>query len=113
MAERLLCMVSTVWLAVSAWPRRLLIGLVRVYRLLLSPWLGNSCRFEPTCSVYAIEALERHGAVVGSGLASWRILRCHPWCAAGHDPVPASPLPAVRLFSDLLSSSPKSKKPCP
>jgi uncharacterized protein len=95
------------------WPRRGLIALVKVYRLLLSPWLGNSCRFEPTCSAYAIEALERHGAVAGTGLAAWRILRCHPWCSAGHDPVPASPLPVVRLFSDLLSSSPKSKKPCP
>lgn len=68
--------------------KHLLIALVRAYRLLLSPWLGSACRFEPTCSRYAIEALERHGALRGSGLAGWRLLRCHPWCAGGFDPVP-------------------------
>lgn len=101
------------WRALIALPRRALVGLVRLYRLLLSPWLGNACRFEPTCSVYAIGALERHGAVVGTGLTTWRVLRCHPWCTAGHDPVPEAPLPAVRLFTDLLTSSTKSKKPYP
>lgn len=94
---------------VAQWPRRLLIGLVRVYRLLLSPWLGNSCRFAPTCSAYAIEALQRHGAVVGSGLAGYRLLRCHPWCTPGDDPVPDRPL---RPFTDLLSSL-KTEKPSP
>lgn len=69
-------------------PRRLLIGLVQAYRLLLSPWLGSGCRFEPTCSVYALGALERHGALAGSYLAGRRLLRCHPACAGGHDPVP-------------------------
>jgi hypothetical protein len=73
-------------------PRRVLIALVKAYRLLLSPWLGNACRFEPTCSVYAIEALERHGALTGSYLAGRRLLRCHPWCAGGCDPVPPAPL---------------------
>jgi putative membrane protein insertion efficiency factor len=68
--------------------RRLLIGLVKAYRLLLSPWLGASCRFEPTCSVYAIGALERHGALAGGYLALCRIGRCQPWCEGGHDPVP-------------------------
>ena len=68
--------------------RRLLIGLVKAYRLLLSPWLGQSCRFEPTCSVYAIGALEPHGAAVGSYLTLRRIARCQPWCEGGHDPVP-------------------------
>lgn len=102
------------WLpALVRLPRRVLVAFVRIYRLLLSPWLGNSCRFEPTCSNYAIQALERHGAVLGSGLTTWRLLRCHPWCTPGDDPVPDSPLPAVRLFSDLLSPSPKSKKPSP
>lgn len=80
-------------------PRRLLVGAVRVYRLLLSPWLGNACRFEPTCSVYAIGALERHGALAGTALTVGRIGRCHPWCAGGHDPVPALP---PRLFRRLL-----------
>lgn len=94
---------------IAVLPRQLLIVLVRVYRLLLSPWLGNSCRFAPTCSVYAIQALQRHGAVVGTGLATWRVLRCHPWCTPGDDPVPERPL---RLFTDLLSSS-NSEKPSP
>jgi hypothetical protein len=70
-------------------PQRLLVFLVRAYRLLLSPWLGSGCRFEPTCSAYAQEALERHGALAGSFLATGRLLRCHPGCAGGHDPVPA------------------------
>ena len=75
-------------------PRRLLVALVRGYRLLLSPWLGNACRFQPTCSAYTIEALERHGAVAGVYLGALRIARCHPWCPGGLDPVP-SVLPRV------------------
>lgn len=74
-------------------PQRLLIVLVRGYRLLLSPWLGGSCRFEPTCSAYALQALERHGALGGSYLAARRVLRCHPWCDGGCDPVPAQVFP--------------------
>ncbi len=69
-------------------PQRLLLGLVRGYRLLLKPWLGNACRFEPTCSAYALQALTVHGAAAGSYLAARRILRCQPWCAGGCDPVP-------------------------
>lgn len=72
-------------------PRRLLMGVVQAYRLLLKAWIGNSCRFEPSCSLYALRALERHGAVAGSYLAGARLLRCHPWCEGGHDPVPAQP----------------------
>ncbi len=68
--------------------RRVLITLVRAYKLLLSPSLGSSCRFEPTCSSYAIEALERHGAGMGSYLTLRRLARCHPWCDGGHDAVP-------------------------
>ena len=79
-------------------PRQLLIGLVRGYRFFLSPWLGSACRFEPTCSRYALEALERHGAVAGSALAGWRLMRCHPWCAGGCDAVPER---APRLFAHL------------
>jgi putative membrane protein insertion efficiency factor len=85
-----------------ALPRKLLIGLVKGYRLFLSPWLGSSCRFTPTCSVYALQALERHGAVAGSYLAAHRILRCQPWCQGGDDPVPAH---APRLFRSLVSKS--------
>lgn len=69
-------------------PRLLLMALVRGYRLLLQPWLGNRCRFEPSCSAYALQALARHGAGRGTLLSGWRILRCNPWCAGGCDPVP-------------------------
>lgn len=69
-------------------PQRSLMGLVRAYRLLLKPWLGNACRFEPTCSAYALDALGRHGALRGSVLAGARLLRCQPWCDGGCDPVP-------------------------
>ena len=69
-------------------PQRLLVALVRGYRFFLSPWLGSQCRFEPTCSAYALGALQAHGAAAGSYLAARRLLRCHPWCAGGHDPVP-------------------------
>lgn len=61
---------------------------VRAYRLFLSPWLGNSCRFHPTCSAYALEALETHGAIKGGLLSLWRIIRCNPWGGMGNDPVP-------------------------
>ena len=97
--------------------RRLLIGLVKGYRLLLSPWLGASCRFEPTCSVYSIQALEQHGAGAGSWLTVSRLARCQPWCQGGHDPVPTELPRASRLFSrllppaDLSSSSSSPKKP--
>jgi putative membrane protein insertion efficiency factor len=77
-----------------------LIFVVKAYRLMLSPWLGQSCRFEPTCSVYALRALEQHGSAAGSYLAAARIVRCHPWCAGGHDPVPTDP---PRLFKKLSS----------
>ncbi|MEI7783398.1 MAG: membrane protein insertion efficiency factor YidD [Betaproteobacteria bacterium] len=69
-------------------PRSILLFLVRAYRLLLSPSLGSACRFEPTCSVYAMESLARHGATGGSYLTLRRLVRCHPWCDGGHDPVP-------------------------
>lgn len=65
-----------------------LIWLVRGYQLLVSPMLPPSCRFHPTCSCYAIEALQRHGVLRGSWLALRRISRCHPWHPGGHDPVP-------------------------
>jgi putative membrane protein insertion efficiency factor len=79
-------------------PRELLLGMVKAYRLVLKPWLGNACRFEPTCSQYALTALERHGAMAGAALAAGRLLRCHPWCEGGCDDVPLQP-PA--LFTRL------------
>ena len=86
--------------------RALLIGIVRLYRLLLSPWLGSACRFEPTCSVYALQALQNHGAAAGSYLVVSRLARCQPWCAGGHDPVPTE---KPRLFSRLISPSSEKK----
>lgn len=61
---------------------------VRAYRLVLSPWIGNSCRFHPTCSAYAMEALEKHGAIKGGWLAAKRIARCRPGGGCGIDNVP-------------------------
>lgn len=69
-------------------PRAVLIGLVRGYQLTLSPILGGACRYYPSCSAYAIEALERHGALRGGWLAMRRIGRCHPFRPGGFDPVP-------------------------
>jgi putative membrane protein insertion efficiency factor len=66
-----------------------LIGAIKLYRLVLSPWVGGQCRFMPTCSVYAEEALRRHGVARGLWLAARRLGRCHPWGGgAGFDPVP-------------------------
>ena len=87
-------------------PQTLIMGLVRGYRLLLSPSLGSSCRFEPSCSAYALQALEQHGAGGGTYLTLRRLVRCQPWCDGGHDPVPPS------LFSHLAPrAEPSSKKP--
>ena len=74
----------------ALWPRRLLAAPIRAYRFFLSPWLGSACRFEPTCSRYALDALDQHGATAGAYLATRRVLRCHPWCDGGLDPVPTS-----------------------
>ena len=67
---------------------RLLLALLAVYRYALSPLLGRHCRFEPSCSVYAMQALAKHGSFRGGRLALKRLLRCHPWCDGGYDPIP-------------------------
>lgn len=91
--------------------QRLLIGVVRGYRLFLSPWLGSSCRFEPTCSVYSLQALEQHGAAAGSYLTVRRLVRCHPWCDGGNDPVPQDLPRSMRLFSRLHPSNTQPSSP--
>ena len=68
--------------------KRLLIGAIRLYRKTLSPFIGQQCRFEPTCSHYGEEAIAKHGALRGTILTVWRILRCGPWRKGGYDPVP-------------------------
>ncbi len=69
-------------------PRRLLAGLIRGYQIVLSPVLPPSCRFHPSCSQYALEAVTRHGALKGGWLAARRLARCHPFHPGGYDPVP-------------------------
>jgi len=70
---------------------RVLIAAVRFYQLAISPWMPAACRYTPTCSAYAIEALREHGAVRGLWLTARRLGRCHPWGGCGHDPVPTPP----------------------
>jgi uncharacterized protein len=69
----------------------LLRGLIRLYQLFVSPLLGPNCRFAPSCSEYAAEAIARHGPWRGTALAVRRLLRCHPWGGSGYDPVPPRP----------------------
>ncbi|SLN35016.1 Putative membrane protein insertion efficiency factor [Roseovarius albus] len=71
---------------ILSWP-------VKAYRLVFSPWVGFNCRYHPTCSKYALEALEKHGGIKGGWLALRRILRCHPWGNSGLDPVPEAKSP--------------------
>lgn len=78
---------TAMWL-VGAPVRLFLVGLIRLYRLTLSGWLGGQCRFHPSCSHYAEEAIRRHGALRGTGMAAWRIARCGPFTAGGVDHVP-------------------------
>jgi putative membrane protein insertion efficiency factor len=80
--------------------KRFLQLLVRGYQLLFSHWVNAGCRYSPSCSAYAMQALERHGAGAGTYLAARRILRCNPFCLGGHDPVPEE---TPRLFSALLT----------
>jgi uncharacterized protein len=95
-------------------PQRVLIGLVRAYRLLLSPALGSTCRFEPSCSAYSLQALQQRGAAVGSYLTLRRLVRCHPWCQGGLDPVPEKVVAQGKasLFTRLVqpANSHSSKK---
>jgi putative membrane protein insertion efficiency factor len=77
--------VSASWKSIAAWP---LIALVRAYQVTLGPLMGGHCRFTPSCSHYAVEALREHGALRGSWLTLRRLARCHPLGGGGYDPVP-------------------------
>ncbi|MBH9551758.1 membrane protein insertion efficiency factor YidD [Inhella gelatinilytica] len=96
----------------GSWLKQGLRALVRGYQLLFSHWVNAGCRYHPSCSHYALEALDRHGGLAGTYLATRRILRCHPFCLGGHDPVPDQ---APRLFSRLgkPTSSTLSSPPSP
>ena len=67
--------------------KRIIIGLIRIYQLTLSPWLGPCCRFYPSCSSYTIEAVQKKGVIRGCAFGAWRILRCQPFNRGGYDPV--------------------------
>ncbi len=75
-----------IWAAVVGLPSWILIGAVRLYQIFLSPLLGRNCRFSPTCSRYFIEAVRKYGALKGTLLGMWRILRCNPFGGSGYDP---------------------------
>lgn len=85
--------------------RSVLVRLIRFYQLAVSPWTPASCRFQPTCSAYAIEAIERHGSMRGGWLAARRLVRCHPWGGEGYDPVPLEG--GAGKDSDVVESGPK------
>ena len=70
-------------------PQFLLMGLIKAYQILISPLFGPTCKYYPSCSHYGLEAVRRHGAIKGSTLAAWRVLRCNPWSYGGVDEVPA------------------------
>jgi putative membrane protein insertion efficiency factor len=84
-------------------PRRLAIGLVRIWQILISPLYGDVCRFSPHCSQYAIEALREWGLIAGTVLTAWRILRCNPFSRGGADPVPERHRRRLRIERNLVS----------
>ncbi len=90
----------TVLASLSTLPRRTLIFLIELYRTWISPMRLPTCRFEPTCSSYAVEALEVHGFWYGSALSIWRLLKCGPWHKPGYDPVPEPRGRARRPIAD-------------
>ena len=93
------------WQRIERALRIVLKGIIRTYQLLLSPVLGNNCRFHPNCSTYAIEAINQHGTMVGAWLAAKRIARCHPWHPGGFDPVPV-PHVSIKVQNKPTTLSP-------
>jgi putative membrane protein insertion efficiency factor len=80
--------------------KHLLVALLKAYRAVVSPLYGQVCRYHPTCSAYALGAIETHGSIRGTWLAVRRVGRCHPWAAGGYDPVPAAPLTSRVVAGD-------------
>lgn len=74
------------WKILTRLPAQIMIGTVRIYQRMVSPWLGQNCRFEPSCSQYFIGAVKKYGAIQGSLRGLWRIARCHPFHPGGYDP---------------------------
>ena len=88
-----------------------LIGLLKVYRAVISPLYGNVCKYYPSCSAYALEAVTVHGAVKGSWLSARRLASCHPWAAGGYDPVPGTP--AAEAWAAELAAKAHPAEPAP
>lgn len=88
--------------------RALLVACIKVYRVSLSGWLGGQCRFYPSCSQYAEDAIKVHGAVRGSGMALWRVLRCNPFGGGGVDRVSAAPV-AAETYDDVSQEASNQK----
>jgi putative membrane protein insertion efficiency factor len=91
----------------SLWAETVVVTLVQGYRLFFKAWVGNVCRYEPSCSSYMLQAVQQHGAGHGVRLGVWRIMRCNPWCRGGCDPVPErDPASArIKLFTRLLADT--------
>lgn len=87
---------------------KILVGMVRAYQMVVSPWFAPRCRYFPSCSQYAVVAVTRHGVVRGTGMAAWRLLRCNPWSLGGVDHVPEHPGSARTLVDSPPASSSKS-----
>ena len=92
----------------------LAVGAVRAYQWTIRPVIGANCRFFPSCSDYAIEAFKTHGVARGGGLATWRIVRCNPWCDGGYDPVPPAAAPTgddIRRLQPVMTGGDNSMLP--
>lgn len=92
------------------WSVRIGVGAVRLYQIFLSPFLGGHCRFHPSCSVYAIEAIETHGLWRGTRLAMARMGRCHPWGGQGYDPVPPPSSPSASMAAPTQEEEPTKER---
>ena len=98
------------WRALRLAPRRLVVSMLRGYRWLVSPIYGDVCRFYPSCSAYALEAVDRYGVLRGGWLAGRRLLRCHPWNPGGVDPVPGSSEDGHTHTPETSRSAPDSRR---